>query len=110
MFSTSLAQTKATAHVFGAMTENQHLEPIESQASIELSEEVGRAFVRFMYCGELEKGMLEMHASAFLELCEKYDVQTPETFGRGGDAEAAGQEEHGGVLLHRQPLQSQQDP
>ena len=27
-----------------------------------------------MYCGELEKGMLEMHALAFLELGE-YDVQ-----------------------------------
>ena len=83
MFSTSLAQTKATAHVFGAMTENQHLELIESQANIELSEEVGRAFVRFMYCGELEKGILEMHALAFLELCEKYDVQTPETLAEG---------------------------
>ena len=58
------------------MTEKQHLEAIESQqANLELSEEVGRAFVRFMYCGELEKGMLEMHALAFMELGEKYDVQ-----------------------------------
>ena len=57
------------------MTEKQHLEAIESQANIELSEEVGRAFVRFMYCGDLEKGMLEMHALAFMELGEKYDVQ-----------------------------------
>ena len=53
----------------------QHLEAIESQANIALSEEVGRAFVRFHYTGELDKDVLQMHAVAFLELGDKYDVQ-----------------------------------
>ena len=65
----------AASPVFEAMVENQHLEAIESKANIELSEEVGRAFVKFIYTGELEEGFLKEQALAFLELGNKYDVQ-----------------------------------
>ena len=65
----------AASPVFKAMVGNQHLESIESKANIELSEEVGRAFVKFIYTGELEEGMLKEHTIALLELGNKYDVQ-----------------------------------
>ena len=65
----------AASPVFAALVDNQHLEAIKSKANIQLSEEVGRAFVRFMYTGELEIDMLQMHAVAFLELDDKYDIQ-----------------------------------
>ena len=65
----------AASPVFQAMVVNQHLEAIESKANIELSEEVGRAFVKFMYAGELEEDILKEHAIAFLELGNKYIVQ-----------------------------------
>ena len=65
----------AASPVFEAMVENQHLEAIESKAEIELTEEVGRAFVKFIYTGDLEEGILKEHAVAFLELGDKYDVK-----------------------------------
>ena len=65
----------AASPVFEAMVENQHLEAIQSKANIELSEEVGRAFVKFIYTGELDVDMLKEQAVAFLELGNKYDVQ-----------------------------------
>ena len=65
----------AASPVFEAMVRNQHLEAIESKANIELSEEVGRAFVMFIYTGELEDNLLKEHALAFLELSEKYNIQ-----------------------------------
>ena len=65
----------ATSPVFEAMVKNQHLEAIESKANIELSEEVGRSFVKYLYTGELEEDILKEHALAFLELGNKYMVQ-----------------------------------
>ena len=65
----------AASSVFEAMVKNQHLEAIESVANIELSEEVGRAFVRFIYTGELEENLLKQDAVAYLELGEQYDIQ-----------------------------------
>ena len=65
----------ASSPVFEAMVENQHLEAIKSVANIELSEEVGRAFVRFIYTGELKENLLKQDAVAYLELGEKYDIQ-----------------------------------
>ena len=65
----------AASPVFEAMVENQHLEAIESKANIEVSEEVGRAFVKFIYTGEIEEEILKDQAVAFLELGEKYDIQ-----------------------------------
>ena len=55
--------------------ENQHLEAIEGKAKIEISEEAGRAFVRYMFTGELEESMLKEQTVAFLELGDKYNVQ-----------------------------------
>ena len=52
-----------------------NLEAIESKANIEVSEEVGRAFVKFIYTGEIEEEILKDQAVAFLELGEKYDIQ-----------------------------------
>ena len=51
------------------------MEAIESKANIELTAEVGRAFVKYVYTGELENDLLKDQAWAFLELGEKYDVQ-----------------------------------
>ena len=65
----------AASPVFEAMVENQHLEAIQSKANIELSEEVGRAFVKFIYTGELDEDILKEQAVGFLELGNKYDVQ-----------------------------------
>ena len=48
---------------------------IESKANIDLPEDVGRAFVRFIYTGELPVDILKEHTSAFLELGDKYDVK-----------------------------------
>ena len=65
----------AASSVFEAMVETQLKEAIESRANIELSEEVGRAFLRFIYTGELEERMLKEHTVGLLELGDKYDVQ-----------------------------------
>lgn len=66
----------AASSVFEAMVENCQLkEAIESRAKIEISEEVGRAFLRFMYTGELEERLLKEQALGLLELGDKYDVQ-----------------------------------
>ena len=65
----------AASPVFEAMVDSQHLEGIESKANIDLPEDVGRAFVRFIYTGELPVDILKEHTSAFLELGDKYDVQ-----------------------------------
>ena len=65
----------APSSVFAAMVENQHLEAIEGKAKIEISEEAGRAFVRYMFTGELEESMLKEQTVAFLELGDKYNVQ-----------------------------------
>ena len=67
----------AASPVFAAMVDNQHLlEGIEGKAKIvEISEEVGHAFVRFMYTGELEDRMLKEQPVVFLELGDKYDVK-----------------------------------
>ena len=65
----------AASPVLRAMVENQHVEAITSKANIELSEEVGRAFVRFIYTGNMDEGLLKDQAPAFLELGEMYDLR-----------------------------------
>ena len=59
------------------------MEAIESKASLNLSEEVGRAFVQFIYTGELKEGMLEEQPDAFLELGNKYDMQALKDLAEG---------------------------
>ena len=54
--------------VFKAMVENKHREAIESKANIKLSAEVGRAFVRFIYTGEVQEDVMKENTSAFLEM------------------------------------------
>ena len=65
----------AASPVLEAMVENQHREAIENKAKIQISEEVGRAFVQFIYTGKLEDQKLNEHPLAFLALSEKYDLQ-----------------------------------
>ena len=65
----------AASPVFEAMVQNQDLEAIESKANIELTEEIGRAFVKYIYTGKLEEDILKEEALAFFELGNKYDVQ-----------------------------------
>ena len=48
---------------------------LESKANIDLSEEVGRSFVKYLYTGELEENILKEQTLAFLELGQKYDIQ-----------------------------------
>ena len=73
----------AATPVFEAMVKNQHLEAIESKANLNLSEEVGRAFVQFIYTGELEEGVLKEQPDAFLELGDKYDMQALKDMAEG---------------------------
>merc|ERR1719239_591330 len=65
----------AASPVLRAMVENKHREAIESKANIELSEEIGQAFVRFIYTGNLDQSLLKDQAAAFLELGEMWDLQ-----------------------------------
>ena len=73
----------AASPVLRAMVENQHKEAIESKANIDLSEEVGRAFIRFIYTGELDENLLKENAPAFLELGEFFDLQELKTAAEG---------------------------
>ena len=65
----------AASPVLKSMVENKHREAIESKANIKFSAEVGRAFVRFVYTGEVQDDMLKKHALAFLEMGEMYNLQ-----------------------------------
>ena len=65
----------AASPVLRALVENQHREAIESKANINISEDIGRAFVRYVYTGKLDEAILKEHAPAFLELGEMYDLQ-----------------------------------
>ena len=65
----------AASPVLKSMVENKHREAIESKAKIKLSAEVGRAFVRFIYTGEVQEDVLKEYVSAFLEMGEMYNLQ-----------------------------------
>ena len=65
----------AASPALEAMVENIYREAIECKANIELSEEAGRAFVQFIYIGELNDHSMKEHASALLAMGELYDVQ-----------------------------------
>ena len=65
----------AASPVLKSMVENKHRESIESKAKIKLSAEVGRAFVRFIYTGEVQEDVLKEYVSAFLEMGEMYNLQ-----------------------------------
>ena len=73
----------AVSPVFEAMVKNQYKEGVESKANLELSEEVGRAFVKFIYTGELEEGILGEEAEAFLELGDMYDMKALKDLAEG---------------------------
>ena len=57
------------------MVKNKHREAVESKANIKLSAEVGRAFVRYIYTGELEQDVLKENAPAFLNMGEMYNLE-----------------------------------
>ena len=65
----------AASPVLEAMVENEHKEGIEGKANIAISEDIGRAFLRFIYTGEMKENILKEHAPAFLELGEKYQME-----------------------------------
>ena len=65
----------AASPVFEAMVENEHKEGIEGKANIAIPEQIGRAFLRFIYTGQLNENLLKEHAPAFLELGEKYQME-----------------------------------
>ena len=61
--------------MFEAMVGNECLEAIENKANLDLPQEVGRAFVKYIYTGEFEEEILTKQAAAFLELGEMFDIQ-----------------------------------
>ena len=69
----------AASPVLKAMVKNKHREAIEGKANIkfskEFSKEAGRAFVRFIYTGEVEESLLKEHAAEFLAMGELYDLK-----------------------------------
>ena len=65
----------AASPVLEAMVKNNHREAIESKANMKLSAEVGRAFVRFIYTGEVQEDVLKENAPAFLEMGEMYNLK-----------------------------------
>ena len=65
----------AASPVLEAMVKNKHREAVESRANIKLSAEVGRAFVRYIYTGELEQDVLKENAPAFLNMGEMYNLE-----------------------------------
>ena len=65
----------AASPVFEAMVENEHKEGIEGKANIAIPEEIGRAFLQFIYTGRLKENLLKEHAPSFLELGEKYQME-----------------------------------
>ena len=65
----------AASPVFEAMVENEHKEGLEGKANIAIPEQIGRAFLRFIYTGEMNENLLKEHAPAFLELGEKYQME-----------------------------------
>ena len=66
----------AASPVFKAMVENNTFrEAIDSQANLNLSAEVGRAFLRFIYTGEMQEDVMKDNASAFLEMGQVYYLQ-----------------------------------
>ena len=65
----------AASPVFEVMVENKHKEAIACKANIKLSEEVGRAFLQFIYTSHMVEDVLKGHPTAFLALGEMYDLQ-----------------------------------
>ena len=64
----------AASPVLEAMVENNQREVIEDKANVGLSQEVGRALIRFIYTGKMEEELLKEHASAFLSLGEMFEL------------------------------------
>ena len=60
----------AVSPVLGAM-----MEAIEGKANIQISAEVGKALVGYIYDGEVAKELMNVHASTFLSLGEMYNIQ-----------------------------------
>ena len=65
----------AASSVFDAMLGNKmNKEAIEGKVHVEISAEVGRAFVEYIYTAKLDKDILEREAVSFLEVGDKYQV------------------------------------
>ena len=60
----------AASPVFGAM-----VEAIEGRANIQISADVGKALVGYIYDGEVAKELMNVHASTFLSLGEMYNIE-----------------------------------
>ena len=60
----------AASPVLGAM-----MEAMEGKANVEISAEVGKALVGYIYSREVAKELMNVHASTFLSLGEMYNLQ-----------------------------------
>ena len=60
---------------FKALVENKHKEAIQGKANIQLTADVGRALVQFIYTGEVLEDLLNEQPSAFLAMGEMFDLQ-----------------------------------
>ena len=70
----------AASKAFAAMIENNHREAVEGEAyirmdDIKLTEDIGYAFVKFIYTGTVDEAVLKEFALGFLALGEMYDLQ-----------------------------------
>ena len=65
----------AASPVFKAMVRNKHKEAIEGKANIQLTADVGRGLVQFIYTGEVPEDLLKEQPSAFLAMGEMFDLQ-----------------------------------
>ena len=66
----------AASPVLEAMVKNKHREAVECEATmVDLSEEAGQAFLRYIYTGKVQENLLNKLALAFLALGEMHDLQ-----------------------------------
>ena len=70
----------AASKAFAAMMENKYREFNEGKAyikldNIKLSVEIGQAFVKFIYTGNVDEAVLQENALAFLALGEMYHLE-----------------------------------
>ena len=79
----------AASPVLRAMVENQHKEAIESKANIDLSEEVGRAFIRFIYTGGTGREPPQGKCSCFPGIGGDVYAAAPERYSRRRVGDAA---------------------
>ena len=66
---------KAASPVLEALVETKLKEGTEGKAHVNMSKEVGHAFLKFIYTGEVDEATLTEHAPGLLAMGEMYDLK-----------------------------------